>query len=668
MHLFTRFALVAALVALAPLASAQDALRAPALYPNPLAADHPLTVEVADADGAEAEVLDVLGRRVDGVLAAGSYLVRVAYADGRATAPARFTLLEPSRVEIVLSEGAAEQAAAVAQAPEAAAGLGGGCGPSTDLFGGFSFTELTGTLSNQSIVEPFSIRVNPAGTDNVSDYFTCFNAVNGFSFRYVSSTFPGRRQLRVLSPSVVGNTQVSYTADYSVDGSSKQALLGTYEQEIDNDGDVNTAPVPAAGIGFDADFVAPPVASAAKMGGGGYGYIVLSDGGAVVASGVASETTPLFVTPTGTETRINLLRSLLLSSAVTGFDIEGEFKDGDISAVFTFESGDGSPVNFHVGEGAPVGVGTSVHITPQVFYSDPASFVISNVRTFATGLGRYGIRAVQFAAGAEASGGVLRGGVPSPSADKAQWGRAIGEYTAPQRFEIVDASSPLVFVGADAPVDFYGIRWGREPAPLEETGSEQINVLHGGGFARGIAGGYLVDEDGEFYEVTSLVRNETDNVGENITTRIQNDGGQTTIVVTNASGTFSTYRFVYQATDGSPSALSQTFDVGTAYTFSTSSVEVFLSGSVDIDGFMASSTQDYFTGFQIVRNGNEAGDLFIVPDWTSEFADVDVRAHGVATDAPYSISSVEATEDVDGLRPARSIERNTRARWFRANR
>lgn len=101
--MLARLALAAALsLSLALSASAQEALR---VFPNPVAADGEVTVEVGSAVGATADVISVLGRRVDlgAPLAAGVYAVRVRDGEGQfQTAP--LTLARPARIRVRLRE------------------------------------------------------------------------------------------------------------------------------------------------------------------------------------------------------------------------------------------------------------------------------------------------------------------------------------------------------------------------------------------------------------------------------------------------------------------------------------------------------------------------------------------------------------------------------------
>ena len=111
MTLFLRASALAVLLALAPSALAQDL--APRVFPNPVSTERSVTVEVADAASATLEVVDVLGRRlaVEGELAAGTYLVRAVYADGRVSEPTSLTIATPGRVEFRLADAASAAAA-----------------------------------------------------------------------------------------------------------------------------------------------------------------------------------------------------------------------------------------------------------------------------------------------------------------------------------------------------------------------------------------------------------------------------------------------------------------------------------------------------------------------------------------------------------------------------
>ena len=641
MTLLLRTTSLVVLLALTSGAFAQDALQAPRAYPNPLAADQALIVELPDAASATAEVYDVLGRRVslNGPLAAGTYLVRALYADGRVTEPVRFTTLSPGQIEIRLVEAAdsplAPEAALEAPVVEASNGIAGCSGDVA--FAGFYHTALVGALRIRTDLQPQSMRAKTAG--NNVEFVSCFGGVQGVSYRYIAGGEFWNRPLRVLSPAVVGNTSVTYTVNYTDGTANKQAVYGTFEQQIDNDGDVNTATVPAVGLTFDTDSSSPVVT---KGGGASYELIVLDDQ-VVVYRGLVSEFTPLFFTPTGGATRVNLLRSLLLSSAVEGYEIEGGTKPGDISGAFTFESNTGADVNVHVGEGAPIASGNSIHVTPvEAGLADPAAFRIFDVRTSALNVEGFGTRAIRFAAGAETG-----------EIGTAQWAGLFGEFTEPQLFTVMDPSAPYVFVdrGGNGVIPDYGIQWGREPMPLQESGSEEIDVEH--------ADGYVVDEAGEFYRSISSVRNESEKQTETITVQIENVGRQTAVTVTNQEGSFSTYDFIFQSSEGT---FQRNYAVGSTNTFSNDGVTVFYTGAVDIEGFAASATQDYFNGFVVELGNGVMGTLYIVPNWDTPFADIEVRYYATETDRPYTVSRVEQYNDIPNQLQGNVKERKTR-RW-----
>ena len=91
---------------------------------------------------------------------------------------------------------------------------------------------------------------------------------------------------------------------------------------------------------------------------GGYELIVLDDE-EVVFRGIVNGGT--YLTPSGPDGRINMLRSILTSRGADGYEVEGGFdntksgigKPGDLSAVMGFESGDGSDVNVYIMDGTP---------------------------------------------------------------------------------------------------------------------------------------------------------------------------------------------------------------------------------------------------------------------------------------------------------------------------
>ena len=620
-------------------AVAQDALRAPALYPNPLAADHPLTVEVADADGAEAEVLDVLGRRVDGVLAAGSYLVRVAYADGRATAPARFTLLAPSRVQIQLVDGGQASGAAVTAPAPAPSQLGGLCPSGDVVFGGFPFSVVEGIVRARTDVTPEALRIRPVaanGFDNYAEYSTCLGDVQGVAFRYVDSNAQAGRQLRILSPSIVGNTSVTYTAS-GTDGTGPfMASYGFAETSI-NDGTM--AGVPAAAFQLDSPFF---------PGGLGVYELIVLNGDDVVYRAVQDGANGLYVTSKSSGGRVNLLRSVVLSSIVDGFDVEGGEKPGDVSFVFEMESGDGQDVGIHAGEGAAVAFGTAVHITPKFIFPDPYALTLSDVRTVVTGASAFGLRALRFAAG---------GSEDDFLASEAQFIRKTGSYLDPQLNTVSDAQLPLAFVGPSAfgTQDVYGLQVGREPTSLEETNSNELGLLHGvfvpPAAARGGFNGLALDDAGEYYLLTARVRNVTDGANETITARVENVGGTGLVLtVDGANGTFSDYEFVFDRDVDGTAEVRNTYAAGTPVTFSPDAVAITASGASDRDDEYSDlgSSQDFLVGFIVDFGNGQGGVAYIFPGFASSDAEVSVRTVQVEANQPFPVQGLRERDTDDG--------------------
>jgi hypothetical protein len=120
--------LLAALAALlATPALAQPRLAAPTASPNPHAGG-PLTVRyVADgsAEGPTLEVFDLLGRRAEpsAPLAAGVYLYRLRYDDGRVSEAGRLTQLLSGPLDVQLLPDAVEPASPPARADAATTAL-----------------------------------------------------------------------------------------------------------------------------------------------------------------------------------------------------------------------------------------------------------------------------------------------------------------------------------------------------------------------------------------------------------------------------------------------------------------------------------------------------------------------------------------------------------------
>ncbi|MEM1055935.1 MAG: T9SS type A sorting domain-containing protein [Bacteroidota bacterium] len=656
MHSLLRFTAFALVLALAPSAFAQDL--APRVYPNPVDDERAVTVEVSDAEAATLEIIDILGRRVsvDAPLATGTYFVRVRYADGRALEPTALTVASPGTIELrlveALAQAAESKAAPVLSAPVATQShQGDSCPDGDELFGGFEHTEFTGSLRLRTDLIPKSMRAQPAPGTNTVDFSTCFGATQGVAYRFVSGTDIGNRPLRVLSPASVGNTQASFTARYSADFNPATALYGTFEVFLDDDGDAQTPDVPAVQVGFDADFIdVAKEQRPANRGGAGYQLLVFDANENLVFETFASENTPLFVTPTGDATRVNLLRSTILSSVVDGFEVPGAgTPPGDLKVSMTFESGDGGDVNVHVDTGAPDAVGATVHIVPTVFFSDPGTFSVFDIRTFATGVNRYGLRAIQFAGGGGDQGIPTTKG-PGFVSD-AQWGRPQGDYTDPNTFDVFDAQPPFMLVGADGPAEEYGVQFGREPRGLTETGSDAILLLHGGFLTRGFAGIPLAD-DGDFYRGTARIRNETDTQADLMSTTFSNVGGSTTsILVESGSAAFTTFEFAYDADADGTAEIRQDGTVGVPLSFNVSDVQIQGSAAGDGDPDAIGSRQDFAQAFLVVRNDN-AGVVYIFPDWPSPDADVDVRSYAAEADEAFFISGVLETDqdDVDALR------------------
>ena len=654
MTLFLRASALAVLLALAPSALSQDL--APRVFPNPISAERAVTVEVADASAATLEVVDVLGRRLapEAGLAAGTYLVRAVYADGRASEPTPVTVATPGPVEFRLvspATAAAESAAPMESAPVTeSANAGIGCADGDVTFGGFQHTANLGGVRLRPELVPPSMRVNPPSGSSNSSFTTCLGEVLGWSFRYIAGGDAGNRPLRVLSPAIVGNTQAQFTTNYMDFGPAKgglQFVHGTAETFLDHDNDPGTASIPSVeAFAFDGF---------TRGGPGGYELIVL-DGEEVVFRGIVNGGT--YLTPSGPDGRINMLRSILTSRGADGYEVEGGFDDtkggigkpGDLSAVMGFESGDGSDVNVYIMDSTPgvggggtifVGSGDAVHLTPYVYLSGE-DFAMTSVTTDVFGANRFGVRAFQFAAGGQ-FGAVRRGGGPS---GQGQWARTTdAEYLRQQRTDVVDASNPLVFVGGD--VERFGLQWGREPKPLQETGSAGIEVYHDGLMVtKGGSAGVRLAEDGQYYRATARVRNLTDVQDETVNVELANVGGTgTSLTVTNENASFSTYTFMFEGANGN--TIVDTYNVGDTIVFGPNVVIVDASrsyGQVAVPPKRGIG-QAYSVGFLLSNDSGEFGEVTILPDWTSVPADVNTRDFATDANQPFMIGSVQEYDE-----------------------
>lgn len=166
-------------LALATAAHAQHATA----YPNPLGAG-PLTVQ-HDAEAAELELYDLLGRRLDvrSDLAAGVYLWRLRLGDGTATPAQQLTRLSSGPLDIQLvrqrTQSATVPAFAAASAPP-----DGNCRIASPVFGGFQHVPLRG--SDLSI--DGTMTVTRTGAYASSE--TCLGGVAGVGMRFPVGASP----------------------------------------------------------------------------------------------------------------------------------------------------------------------------------------------------------------------------------------------------------------------------------------------------------------------------------------------------------------------------------------------------------------------------------------------------------------------------------------------
>ncbi|MEM1055934.1 MAG: T9SS type A sorting domain-containing protein [Bacteroidota bacterium] len=625
-----RFTALALILAFAPSALAQDL--APRVFPNPVSTDRVVTVEITDAEVATVEVVDVLGRIVslDAPLAAGTYLVRARYADGRTTEPAPITIATPGTIELRLVDDAP---AAWADAPQSAplpteANQSLACSQD-QIFGGFYLQSNVGSLNPRPELSPAVTIVKPLSS-NDADFTTCFGEVQGSAFRYASGEDFGDFPMRILSPSIEGNTNVTYEVLGNDGNAAFSAQYGWQETDLGgllvSEFELDTPFFPGLGL---------------------FELIVLNDG-VVVDRNVYDGAEGLFLSSKGPQGRINLLRSILMTSIVDGFDVAGGGKPGDISFVFELESGDGIDVNVHAGAGAPiVGVGDVIHITPKFAIPNPFEWVINEIRTVTAGMNRYGLRALRFAVG----------GSNDPFfGSEAQFARVSGDFVDnPQYNPVFDAELPFMNVQGSVfgTPDVYGVQYGRLPGALEEVGSDEMGVVHTPiAFARG-ASGVILDDVGEYYRTVSLVRNETDVEGETVRVQIENTGTGTSIQVWNDEGTFGTYQFVYDANSDGTNNIVRTFNVGDIEEFSPNSTTILASGASDFDDSYndAGSTQDFFVAFLVDIGGGNGGIVYVFPDFTSVDADVDVRAHTIEANQPWEVFGVRERDETDPPAP-----------------
>ncbi|MEM1057290.1 MAG: choice-of-anchor D domain-containing protein [Bacteroidota bacterium] len=97
-------AVVFVVLALVPSTSAQD-IPAPRVFPNPVLGQNAVTVQAEDARDARVQLLDVRGREVPHgePLAAGTYFVRLVYANGTVSLPTPITLAASGRRQFQLA-------------------------------------------------------------------------------------------------------------------------------------------------------------------------------------------------------------------------------------------------------------------------------------------------------------------------------------------------------------------------------------------------------------------------------------------------------------------------------------------------------------------------------------------------------------------------------------
>ena len=623
MPLPLRFSLAALLLVLAPDAMAQDL--APRVYPNPVSGVRAVTVELGDAEDATVEVIDVLGRIVaeDVPLAAGTYLVRARYADGRVTRTTPITVATDGPVEFRLDRAVGAQAEAGPLVSADKRGPGMSACDEDEIFGGFYFQENRGTLTRRPADTPENLRVDPDRT-NTSDFTTCFGEVQGAAFRYLNQRNDPTRLLRILSPRVVGNTAINYRMTGVANMTPYTTDFGFSERFIDNGTNPNR---PAIEFLLDSPFFA---------GGLGLYQLIVKDANENVVYRMNEDGADgLFFTSTGRSGRINLLQSIVLGEAVDGFRVTGGRKPGDLTFAFEFASDGGGPVNVHVGEGAPIATGTVVEITPKFDFDDIFEPYINTIQTQVRGARGFGLRALRFAAG---------GSRDAFFGSEAQFTRVTNPYTSNQLTMVTDAQLPMAMVGASSfgsePV--YGLQFGFEPGPLEETGSQEIGAGHDPGVT-------LADV-GDLYRGTAVVRNISETQPEIITAEIvKQDPQNVTVEVNAANSSFATYSLILDYDgDGTPEEVNSGLPVDVPVVFCTQAT-FFSSGASDRDDQYAdiSPSQDFFLGAQMDIGFGPNSVAYIFPDFATPNADVNVRAYSIEANQPWKLNGVRERDTMD---------------------
>ena len=630
--------LFAALLLLPASALAQSG-KAPAVYPNPLSGPA-LTVEVADTEGASVEILDVLGRRVaaGAPLAAGVYLVRVAYADGRVTAPTRLTRTTggPLQVRLVASTAAPapEAQAASTEAPskqafddvigtEVVSGVAGDC--AGRYYAGFCHEAFRGRLAYR---RPDELRVS-TDANRVADYNVSMGEVYGVSLRY---TVPGdgrERPFQILTRPF-NDSFVSYVATIRDGGVTYDVIFGPVEAPFDDDGNPATPDVPAVAFGFD---VLPPTKRAATtppatLKGGGYEIIVL-DGDTVTLRSVVPDGTPLYAVDPSGDNRIFLERAIGMTSIAEGFEVAGGTKPGDASAVFKVQNGAGDPVTFHVGPGgATTATGTSVHITPVFELATPSNFGITNLRVFANRVNRYNVRAMRFATGSASTGS---------GQAVAQWARPASFFGTQQGFAITNPVAPVIAIDRvgfpRAPL--VGLQIGREPAPLQEIPSEIMRITHDGPTG---GAGIAVDGPGDRYVATARFRNETDNQDETAAVTWRWNNGAPSYSVKSDNSTFSEYELVFES---GGSATSTVIPTGVETAFPLGSV-VFGSVTSGPAPGVSQTGELYAISMDVTVPGGTLR-IYVFPKFASTGAMVQTRWVAPESSDPHTITSLTET-------------------------
>ena len=165
------------------LATAAHAQHATA-YPNPLGAG-PLTVQ-HDAEAAEVELYDVLGRRLDprSDLAAGVYLWRLRLADGTATPAQSLTKLAAGPLDVHLVREA-RPAARLGAIAEASVADREGCRVAAPAFGGLQHEGLRG-----SSLAPVGGGLGVSGGPAYAALLTCLQNSGGVSYAFPDGASP----------------------------------------------------------------------------------------------------------------------------------------------------------------------------------------------------------------------------------------------------------------------------------------------------------------------------------------------------------------------------------------------------------------------------------------------------------------------------------------------